>query len=55
VGLNGATALSHGWKPEYGFLSYRWQGYDEDLLLYVLGPDSLTFPLPVSSYLAWTA
>ena len=32
---HGAT-LTHGWKPEGGFLPYRWAGYDEALLLYVL-------------------
>lgn len=29
--------FSHGWKPETGFLPYRWAGYCELLLLYVLG------------------
>jgi hypothetical protein len=53
--LNGGMALSHGWKPEDGFLPYRWQGYDEALLLYVLGLGSPTFPLPVPSYQAWTS
>jgi hypothetical protein len=27
----GAT-VTHGWKPESGFLGYRWEGYDEALL-----------------------
>src|SRR5205814_2438266 len=27
--INGGTTLSHGWKPETGFLPYRWNGYDE--------------------------
>ncbi len=53
-GLDGSTTLSHGWKPESGFLPYRWQGYDEALLLYMLGLGSPTFPLPASSYQAWT-
>jgi hypothetical protein len=53
--LNGGLALSHGWKPESGFLPYRWQGYDEAMLLYVLGLGSPTFPLPASSYQAWTS
>ncbi len=50
---NGEAALSHGWTPEKGFLRYRWQGYDEALLLYVLGLGSPTFPLPAESYQAW--
>ena len=31
------ATLTHGWRPETGFLPYRWEGYDEGLLLYVLG------------------
>src|SRR5208283_3457271 len=26
--LNGGATLTHGWKPETGFLPYRWKGYD---------------------------
>jgi hypothetical protein len=51
---NGAPAVSHGWKPETGFLRYRWEGYSEALLLYVLGLGSPTHPLPGDSYRAWT-
>jgi len=51
--LNGAAALSHGWKPETGFLPHRWTGYDEGLLLYLLGLGSPTFPLPAESYAAY--
>ena len=51
----GSTTVSHGWKPESGFLPYCWQGYDEALLLYVLGLGSPTYPLPASSYQAWTS
>jgi hypothetical protein len=50
----GAT-VTHGWKPESGFLKYRWQGYDEALLLYVLGLGSPTHPLPEQSYAAWAS
>ncbi len=51
---NGALAVSHGWKPERGFIRYRWQGYSEALLLYLLGLGSPTRPLPAESYRAWT-
>ncbi|MEO5677314.1 MAG: glucoamylase family protein, partial [Usitatibacter sp.] len=47
--------VTHGWKPESGFLDYRWEGYDEALLLYVLGLGSPTHPLPEESYAAWAA
>lgn len=51
--LNGGAALSHGWKPETGFIPHRWTGYDEGLLLYLLGLGSPTFPLPAESYAAY--
>jgi len=50
---DGGSTVTHGWTPEGGFLSYRWEGYDEALLLYVLGLGSPTHPLPASSYAAW--
>ncbi len=53
--LNGGEAVSHGWTPERGFIRYRWGGYSEALLLYVLGLGSPTFPLPATSYDAWLA
>lgn len=52
---NGQSTVSHGWKPETGFLRYHWQGYNEALILYVLGLGSPTYPLPQSSYRAWTS
>ncbi|MGH2542058.1 MAG: glucoamylase family protein, partial [Ardenticatenaceae bacterium] len=53
--LDGGRAVSHGWKPESGFLGYRWEGYSEAILLYALGLGSPTYPLPVESYAAFTA
>jgi len=52
---NGGPTVTHGWRPETGFLPYRWQGYDEGLLLYVLGLGSPTYPLPPESYDAYCA
>ena len=52
---NGAAAVSHGWTPERGFLRYRWQGYDEALIIYLLGLGSPTYPLPAESYEAWAS
>ena len=43
---DGGPTLTHGWRPETGFIPHRWQGYDEGLLLYVLGLGSPTHPLP---------
>src|SRR5581483_9193778 len=52
---DGGATVTHGWRPESGFLPYRWQGYDEALLLYVLGLGSPTHPLPEESYAAWAS
>jgi hypothetical protein len=52
---DGGATLTHGWKPESCFLPYRWQGYDEALLLYLLGLGSPTHPLSANSYSAWTS
>jgi hypothetical protein len=52
---DGQAAVRHGWKPESGFLAHRWQGYDEALLLYLLGLGSPHHPLSVDSYPAYTA
>ena len=51
---NGGLTVTHGWKPETGFIKYRWTGYSEALVLYILGLASPTFPLPEESYRAWT-
>ncbi|MCM3901568.1 MAG: hypothetical protein ND866_07660 [Pyrinomonadaceae bacterium] len=51
---NRGLTVTHGWKPETGFIKYRWTGYSEALILYVLGLASPTFPLPEESYHAWT-
>lgn len=52
---NQGATVTHGWKPESGFLEYRWEGYDEALLLYVLGLGSPTHPLSEESYAAWAS
>jgi hypothetical protein len=52
---NNRATITHGWKPKGGFLRYRWHGYDEALLLYILGLGSPTHPLPMTSYNAWAS
>ena len=49
----GGGAVSHGWKPETGFLPHRWTGYDEALLLYILGLASPSHSLSEGSYAGW--
>jgi hypothetical protein len=52
---NDGLTVTHGWKPESGFLPYSWQGYDEALFLYLLGLGSPTHPLPKESYVKWAS
>lgn len=52
--LNGALTMSHGWKPETGFIRYRWHGYSEALFMYILALASPTFPISARSYRAFT-
>ena len=44
-----------GWRPEEGFLPFDWRGYNEAMILYVLGLGSPTHPLPDGAWDAWTA
>jgi hypothetical protein len=53
--LDGGSALSHGWTPEKGFLPYRWRGYDEALVLYVLALGSAGHAIPSACYDAWAS
>jgi hypothetical protein len=49
--LNGdPLLLSHGWKPESGFLRPRWDTYSEDAILYLLAIGSPSFPIPARSW-----
>ena len=52
---NGGVTVTHGWTPESGFLRYRWQGYCEAMILYLLGLGSPTHPLPCESWAGWTS
>ena len=40
--------LSHGWKPESGFLTSRWDHYCELMVLYLLAIGSPTHPIPAA-------
>src|SRR5688572_13560674 len=50
---NDELAVTHGWKPESGFLENRWQGYDEGLMLYILALGAPEYPLAEDSYAAY--
>ena len=51
--LNGGRTLSHGWRPETGFLASRWDSYAEMLGLYLLGIGAPMQPLPAGAWAAW--
>jgi hypothetical protein len=48
------TLLSHGWRPESGFLASRWSRYCELMILYLLGIGSPTHAIPPDSWHAWS-
>lgn len=53
--MNHSSTLTHGWRPQRGFMPYRWEGYDGSLLLYVLAFGSPTAPIPREAYQATCA
>jgi hypothetical protein len=52
---NGEPSITMGWKPESGFLPWRWLGYNEALLLYVLALAAPQFSVQRDAYDAWTS
>jgi len=50
-----APTISHGWKPETGFLDYDWRGYNEATMLYLMALGSPTHPVDATAWGAWTA
>ncbi len=48
------TLLSHGSRPETGFIRNRWDTYSEQMSLLLLGVGSPTHPLPPASWRAWS-
>ena len=45
--------LSQGWMPEFAFLHYDWEGYNESLILYILALGSPTCPLEPAAFATW--
>ncbi len=51
----GTDAVAMGWQPTTGFAGYgNWVGYDEGMILYLLGLGIATNPLPASAWSYWT-
>ena len=52
----GTDAVAMGWQPTSGFTGYgNWVGYDEGMILYLLGLGIATNPLPASAWSYWTS
>lgn len=52
--LNGDPyLLSHGWRPETGWIPNRWHDYSEEMVLYLLAIGSRTHPIPARSWYSW--
>jgi len=52
--LTDGRLLSHGWKPENGFLKSTWNEYCELMMLYLLAIGSPTHPIPPETWHNWT-
>jgi len=48
------TLLSHGWKPETGFLKPRWDSYSEHTILQLLAVGSPAHAITPLSWRAWS-
>ena len=47
------NGVSGGWFPESGYIDFEYQGYNEAMLLYILGLGADKNPLPTSSWAFW--
>jgi len=59
---DGESSLSMGWRPdpaphqnERGFITSRWIGYNEAMLLYAMALGSPTYPIEPTAWQAWTS
>jgi hypothetical protein len=50
---NRPPMLSHGWRPESGFLRFDWRGYNEGMLMYILALGSPTHPIEPGAWTEW--
>ena len=49
------TKVVMGWNPEIGHYTADWRGYNEAMIIYILGLGSPTYPLASESWAAWSA
>ncbi|TXF90018.1 Tat pathway signal protein [Neolewinella aurantiaca] len=53
--LNEQGRLSMGWRPDKGFIEHDWSGYNEAMILLILGMGSPAHPLPDDAWERWSA
>ncbi|MFT5998170.1 MAG: hypothetical protein ACI81P_000622 [Neolewinella sp.] len=52
--MNDDERICMGWRPERGFITSDWKGYNEAMVLIVLAMASPTHPVPANSWEKWT-
>lgn len=52
--MNNDSTMSMGWSPENKFITARWKGYNEAMLLYVLALGSPTHSVSPTAWTWWT-
>lgn len=50
----GQPQVSMGWHPGRGFIQRNWDGFNEGMMVYVLGLGATAHPLPDGAWNAWT-
>ncbi len=51
---DGGESLTLGWHPDRGFIPHRWRGYNEAMILYLLGLGASKRALPPEHWRSWT-
>lgn len=52
---NNSPGIALGWYPGSGFISTKWTGYNEAMIMYILAIGSPTYPVPASDWNYWTS
>ena len=52
----GTDKVAMGWQPDTGFTTFgNWVGYNEGMMIYLLGMGKATNPVPASGWSNWTS
>ena len=49
----GSLLISHGWRPETGFIKHTWNHYSEHTILQMLAIGSPTHPISPGAWMSW--